>query len=500
MSRKDQAGPRPSQTGSGFRGPSSRPGAPIPIGAGSLDRALQAPVDEVRDGAGAARASLFLRDPATGEAVTRVAHLPEVGEIRLPQGEGIVGAVFSSARAMAWPGDAPAPSRRATELTGFEPRSVVAFPVRLEGQVVGVLEVMDAPVDARTRTEIARAARVIESILASSALAAQLLPRLDRPTRLAYPFDAMVGACDEMLAAFHLARRAAALDIPVLVLGEKGVGKELLARTIHANSHRSTGPFVKAECDSLPDALLRTELVGYRREAFGSGQGLVQGRIQQAEGGTLFLEEVGSLPAGVREDLQRLLAEEVVVPVGDTRPQRANVRIIAASSRSLEEGGLSPAPPSRAASVFLLLGGLSIPLPALRDRGPEDLARLLSHFVDLHSNRHGRAIRTIPARTWEMLADRTWSGNLDELSERVEGAVLACTDGILGPQLFTAEGGSDTPFRDLPTLDALGETYIRYLMERFEGRRTEVARILGVGRTTLWRKLQVMGFADEEHD
>ena len=452
----------------------------------NLDQALQEPIDTLRDVTSAARASLFLRDPATGEAVTRVAHLPEIREIRLPPGEGIVGAVFDQGRALSWPGDAPPPSQKIAERTGYAPRTILAFPVRLGGRVVGVVQVMDARLDAHTRLETARAAHTLEGILANSTLAPQLLPRLARPSRLAYQFDGMVGACPEMIQAFTQAQRAAAVETPMLLMGEKGTGKELLARTIHANSHRASAPFVKAECNSLPDLLLTTELFGYEQEAFNRGQGFVPGRIQQAQGGTLFLEEVGSLPAGARETLQRVLAEEVVVSVGSKTPQPVNVRVIAATSKVLDE--LS------GAGLFLFLGGISIRLPPLRERGQDDMARLLAHLVDLHGQRYGKTIRVVPSATQELLATHGWPRNLDELSEAVEEAVLSSDDGVLRPDRFQPGRQPVDPFADRPTLGELESRYIRYLMDKLDGRRTEVASALGMGRTTLWRKLQDLGF------
>lgn len=463
------------------------PADPHLLPLGDLDVALQAPLDELRDAAGGRRSSLFLRDPATGELVTRVAHLPEIEEIRLPPDTGIAGAVLACGQPLGWPGSAPSPSRHVAEVTGYHPETILAVPVRLENRVVGVLQLMDAAQTARVRHLAVRTAGRLERLLARSSLAAQLVPLGQRPASLAYHIEGFVGASDEMLRVIRLTRRLARVDTPVLVSGEAGAGKELLARTLHANSDRASAPFCKVDCASLSDVHLAAELFGYAADAFPGSGHAVPGQVQRANGGTLFLEEVGALSTWIGNLLQRLFVEDVIIPLGGRDPIPVDVRIVASSSRDLDD---------RAEADFLrYLEGCPIRLPPLRERGRDDTLRLLDHFVALYSHRYGRTIHDIPVETQERAVAYHWPGNVGELSRTVEAAVLRASEGILSPDLLDIDPKpSQGPFESYPTRDELVDAYIRFLMEKKQGRRNEVAGILDVSRTTLWRRLKVLGY------
>ncbi len=465
----------------------------------NLDGALQALLDRVRSHAGAARASLFLRDPVTGEAVTRVAHLDEVEEIRVPRGRGIVGAVLQDDDVLIWPGGAVEPDAATLDTTGYRPTSIVAVPVRLEGMPVGVLELLDCPLDDTVQHRGQRIADRMAAVLARSSLAAQLRPRGERTVRLDYVAEGIIGSAASLMEAFRRVGRVAPTEAAVLITGETGTGKELFARAIHANSSRREGPLVKVDCGALPENILENELFGHEKGAFTGASGPASGRLEQAHGGTLFLDEVGELSLTAQTRLLRVLEDRVVQRLGGGRPRKVDFRLVAATHRDL--AAMTRRSEFRT-DLFHRLQVVRIRLPGLRERGPEDILRLVEYFAEVHGRRHGRPVRAIPAETQEKLVAHSWPGNVRELAHAIESAVVLSADGILTPDLFHFEGedsGPGTavlhPFADEPSLEELNLRYLRWLLDRHQGQRAVVADIAGIGRTTLWRKLKDAGLA-----
>lgn len=474
---------------------------------GQLDRSLLNILDQVREHCGATRASLFLRDPDTAEAVTRVAHLEEVQEIRTRPGDGIAGAVLARNDILTWPGSAPEPDRASVEATGYQPRTLLALPLRIDDQPVGVLELLDADMEAiqdpgsHARKRAMRMARRLERLLADSSLASQLRPRGERPVSLHYAYEGLIGASPSMRRAFALAARVASTDASVLITGETGTGKELFARALHANSKRSAGPLVKVDCGGIPDTLIENEFFGHERGAFTGAETANTGRFEEANNGTLFLDELGELSLAAQTRLLRVLNDRVVQRLGSGKTHPVDFRLIAATHRDLselvEEGRFRM-------DLLHRIKVVQIRLPSLRERGPEDILRLVEHFAQVHGLRHDRPVHSIPAGTQQRLVQHSWPGNVRELSHAVESAVVLSPDGVLTPDLFelTEFSGADAvvpapgdhPFWDQPTLAELERRYVEWLMERHQGRRLEIARIAGIGRSTLWRRLKEMGY------
>ena len=473
------------------------------------DPALMRWLDHVCAQARAARASLFLRDPHTGEAVTRVAHLDEVEELRLPAGRGIVGAVLASGEVRRWPGDAPEPDPASIASTGYRPRTVLAVPVRLDGHVVGVLELLDGPLDRRVVARAERIAARISQVLAHSSLASQLRPRGELPARLAYVAEGIVGGASSLREAFHRVGLVAPTEASVLIAGETGTGKELFAQALHANSPRARGPLVKVDCGALPESILENELFGHEKGAFTGAGSATAGRFEEAHGGTLFLDEVGELSLKAQSRLLRVLEDRVVQRLGGGRARSVDFRLVSATHRDLATMARQG---TFRVDLLHRIQVVRVRLPALRERGPDDILRLVEHFAQVHARRHGRFVRHIPRASQELLVRHPWPGNVRELSHAVESAVVLSSDGVLGPALFDLDpGGVDPagadpagahpageghPFGDLPTAAELEARYLRWLMDRHQGRRAEVAKVAGIGRTTLWRKLKELGFEE----
>jgi len=465
-----------------------------------LDLSLMNLLDQVRARTGAARASLFLRDPETGEAVTRAAHLEKVQEIRVAPGRGIVGAVLDQDRWMSWPGEAPSPNAKVMASTGYTPESVLAVPVRIDDAPVGVLQLLDCALDERSRKRAEGAAARLERILGRSSLVHQLRPRGDRSVSLSYAFEGIIGASPAMKSAFELAGRVADVDASVLITGETGTGKELFARALHANSKRAAGELVKVDCGALPDTLIESELFGHEKGAFTGAVARTEGRVLRADGGTLFLDEVGELSMTAQTRLLRVLEEKVVQPLGSSgKPRKVDFRLVSATHRDL--AAMVRAGEFRA-DLYHRLQVVRIRLPSLKERGADDILRLVEHFAHQHGGRYERPVRSIPAVTQERLIKHRWPGNVRELSHAVESAVVLAYDGALTPELFefedtvaapdSARGASE--FSGEPTLADLEQRYISWLMNRYDDRKVDVARVAGIGRSTLWRRLREMGY------
>lgn len=464
-----------------------------------LDESLLHILDQVREHCGARRVSLFLRDPETGELVTRVAHLEEVSEIRVASGRGVVGAAHARGETMAWPGDAPDPDAAAVAAIGWMPESLLAVPLRLDEHPIGVLEVIDPRDGTAVQRRAERLALRLVRLLAASSLGPQLRPRGERTVPLAYAYEGVVGNATAMRRALALAARVAGTDASVLITGETGTGKELFARALHANSRRASGALVKVDCGAIPDSLVENELFGHERGAFTGAIGSSAGRFEAAHGGTLFLDEVGELSTMAQTRLLRVLNDRVVQRLGGGKPKEVDFRLIAATHVDLaaraQQGAFR-------LDLLHRLKVVRIRLPSLRERGREDILRLVEHFAELHGRRHDRLVRVIPESAQDLLAGWCWPGNVRELSHAVEAAVVLTPDGVLSPDLFELEGppldgaepsASTHPFDAQPTIEHLERDYLRYLMERHDGARQDVARVAGIGRSTLWRKLKEMG-------
>ena len=300
------------------------------------------------------------------------------------------------------------------------------------------------------------------------------------------------------------ARRAAAVDAPVLLLGESGTGKGVLARAIHAESRRAGKPFVAVNCAGVPETLFESEFFGHARGAFTGAAQSHRGFFEQAHGGTLLLDELGELTLSLQAKLLTVLEDGWLRRVGAERAVSVDVRVIAATNRDLDravpEGSFRR-------DLYHRLLVLAWTLPALRDRG-DDIDLLIQHFLERHSKRHERAARAIGPRAYERLRRHPWPGNVRQLDHAVEAAVLAC-DGPrvelchLPALLLHAERSSEAP----PSSAGGGRLGTRYsfhgspaeelhlleeALRRGGGNKTHAARELGMTRNTLRSRLAAL--------
>ena len=306
------------------------------------------------------------------------------------------------------------------------------------------------------------------------------------------------GASTAMQQLRDLVARVAPLDSPVLILGETGVGKELVARALHAHGARSKGPFVALNCSALPEQLLESELFGHVRGAFTDARGARPGLLVHANGGTLFLDEVGELPLTLQPKLLRALQDLRVRPVGGEQEVPFDARIVAATNRDLdtavEEGRFRE-------DLFFRLDVLRIDVPPLRARGG-DVLLLAQQLVAERAQRLGKAVTGISRGAAEKLLQYAWPGNVRELQNCIERAVALTVHEQLMvedlPDRIREYGrsqvviASDDPAEIVP-LEVVERRYIARVMDAVGGNKTLAAQKLGLDRKTLYRKLREIG-------
>ncbi|MBC6698932.1 sigma-54-dependent transcriptional regulator [Hymenobacter puniceus] len=309
-----------------------------------------------------------------------------------------------------------------------------------------------------------------------------------------YDFRAIVGQDARLLHVLRSVGQVAATDASVLIEGESGTGKELIAEAVHQNSRRSRQPFVKVNLGGISASLFESEMFGHRRGAFTDAKTDRQGRFELANGGTIFLDEIGELDLSSQVKLLRVLQDRTYEVLGDSKPRRLDIRVICATNRNLAE--LVQQGRFRE-DLFYRINLITVRLPALRER-PEDIPLLVQHFVDgLRATYHRPALKVgTRARHW--LQEQPLPGNIRELKNLVERAVLVSGKDELGPEDFQAQfqpaarvaAASELPEPGTITLDELEAQMIRRTLEHYGGNISRVAKALGLSRGALYRRLE----------
>lgn len=462
----------------------------------NLEAVLARVVEEVAQRLDADRGTLYLLDHARQELVSRVAHLPELSEIRLRLGEGVAGWVAQSGQPVNLDELDERFNPRIDHQTGYHTRSMLVVPVKDQRRrVVAVLQLLNKRVGRFDRSDSAKLlclADDVAAILARTSLSSQLDP--DSPRSLVFGFNHIVGESAPMQEVMRRVSRAARADATVLVRGESGAGKEAIARAVHYNSARSERPFVKVDCAALPAQLIENELFGHERGAFTGADRATDGKVHQADGGTLFLDEVGELPLAVQGKLLRLLQDRMYHRVGGTSARRVDLRFVCATHRDLEtavrEGRFRQ-------DLYYRLRVVEIDVPALRKRGSVDIDRLIDHFFFKARKAHGRPELRLTADARAALHRHDWPGNVRELSHCIEAAVVLAPGPALGSEALNlgptlAEDGLDRGSlftTEVRSLRAVERAYVEHVLSLCDGNRSEAARRLGIGRNTLLRKL-----------
>nr|WP_312160600.1 sigma-54 dependent transcriptional regulator [Brevundimonas diminuta] len=344
-------------------------------------------------------------------------------------------------------------------------------------------------------------------------------------------FDDMVGDSEPMRMVKALGQRAAKSSIPVLITGESGVGKEVIARALHGASDRAGKPFVAVNCGALPANLVESILFGHEKGAFTGAHEKHAGKFVEANGGTLFLDEIGELPLDMQVKLLRALQEGEVDPVGGKRPVKVDVRIVSATNRDpaqqVKEGAFRE-------DLFYRLNVFPIEAPALRERR-EDIPALVEHFIARFNVEEGKRVAGCSPETLALLQGHDWPGNVRQLENAVYRALVLADSPLLQPHDFPAISGVAVPLdavaaprsgEDAPasasesassdedaqhdspvritddrghvrTLEQIERDLIQHAIEVYSGHMSEIARRLGIGRSTLYRKVREQGLEEQ---
>ena len=384
---------------------------------------------------------------------------------------------------------------------------VGAFGVQELGWVKLIAQVAAAAIaDSRDQLLLRRAvnqARRAEAKLAEAlaereaelSVAAKELARTREGRETRYRYDAIVGKSEPMREMLKLVDRVTPTAVPVLILGESGSGKELVARALHDNGPRTKGPFVSENCSAIPETLLESTLFGHVRGAFTGADRRRLGLFETADRGTLFLDEIGEMSMAMQAKLLRVLQEGEVQPLGTSTPRKVDVRVMVATHRELStlvtEGRFRE-------DLLYRLNVISIRVPPLRDRG-EDVPLLVKHFLARYGE--GRPVRVAP-EAMARLVRCEWPGNVRQLENEVRRALVLCDDVIRVEHLSTEVAGRKAETRpsglDLRSrIDALERELVQEALQRTRGNQTHAARVLGISRFGLQKMIKRLQIAEE---
>src|SRR6187402_1477649 len=466
----------------------------------SVDELLEALLDAIIELTGAGRGVVLLVDP--GDAKDNV---PRVRASRNLQREAIQDAsgVISDSivrqvietRRPVIVSDALTDTTfgKSESVIALKLSSVMSVPLLSQGEAIGALYVANDEVKhlfQRPQLDLlqifgAQASLILQNAMLLSALRAdkeKLSAELSDKR-----FGEIIGACPSMMEVFRKLQKVAATDINVLITGETGTGKERIARELHRRSNREKGPFVTVNCGAIPENLIESEMFGHVKGAFTGAIASRSGKFQQADGGSLFLDEIGELPQPMQVKLLRALQERVVIRVGDNRPEKCDMRIIAATNRNLEE--MIKTGEFRE-DLYYRLNVVNLWLPPLRDRG-DDVFIITKALLSKHADELNSPVRGFAPQALAAIKKFAWPGNIRQLENRIKKALVLCDQTLLGPE--DLDLGVEAQMVIVPLEKAKEDfqrQYVLEVLERNNGNRTQTARDLGVDPRTIFRYLE----------
>ncbi|HEY3804724.1 MAG TPA: sigma 54-interacting transcriptional regulator [Kofleriaceae bacterium] len=374
--------------------------------------------------------------------------------------------------------------------------SVICVPLLDRGRLLGLIYVGNDSIRDLFQDQTLRVLTVFASQAALIVANALLLDELRVDNKRlherleAYRFGEIVGTSPPMQQVFRKVEKIAPTDISVLITGETGTGKELIAREIHNRSPRAQRPFITINCGAIPENLLESELFGHVKGAFTGAVANKQGKFQAADGGTLFLDEIGEMPIELQVKILRALQERVVFRVGDTRPEACDIRILAATNRDLEK---EIANGRFREDLYYRLNVVNVELPPLRMRG-EDVLVIARYLLSRYAREYDAKVKGFSPNAAVAIRKHNWPGNIRELENRIKKAIVLCESTVIGPDDLGLTG--DT----LPQILTLAEAkdkfqrdYINEVLALNNGNRTKTARDLGVDPRTVFRHLEKEG-------
>jgi formate hydrogenlyase transcriptional activator len=312
-------------------------------------------------------------------------------------------------------------------------------------------------------------------------------------------FEQIIGNSPALESVLEQVEQVAPTDSTVLIQGETGTGKELIARAIHNLSVRCGRPFIKLNCAAIPFDLLESELFGHERGAFTGAIAQKIGRFELADKGTLFLDEVGDIPPALQPKLLRVLQEQEFERLGSTRTHQVDVRLVAATNRNLVD--MVKRNEFRS-DLYYRLNVFPIPLPRLRERR-EDIPALVEHFVEIYARRMGKQVEHILPETMSALVSYQWPGNIRELQNFIERSVILTSGNVLHPPLASLKNAAEAESLGAITLEDAEREHIRKILEQTRwvvaGPNGAAAR-LGIKRSTLYFRMQKLGISRTKRD
>jgi len=469
-------------------------------GAVELDDLLGTFATRVARALGADRATLWLIDAASGDLRSRVATLPELPELRVPAGAGLVGHVAATGELInvrdassdpRWGGE------QLAQQIGYHTTSILTAPIVRRGQIRGVLQVLNKRAgffDARDEEFVQKLAEQIGRALDYTTLRGD---DAQRGMTVRGRFNHVIGRSPAMAAVYDMIVKAAQTDATVLLHGETGTGKGLLARAIHVNSARREAAFVHVDCTTLPAALVESELFGHERGAYTGADSRVLGKVEAANGGTLFLDEIGELPLPLQGKLLRFVQDRQFERIGGRETLTADVRLVAATNRDLE--AMAAAGQFRS-DLFFRLNVIPFEVPPLRER-VEDVPLLIEHFNRRFAKAYGKKPKVFDAEAIELMQRYSWPGNVRELRNTIERVVILHQNHRVAITNLPAFGESEPPASSyrFPSFKEASDAYHREFIQRkldeAEGNVSRAAELMGIDRSHLYRRMRALGIS-----
>ena len=483
-----------------------------------LDQLLPAVIERTKSLFAVESSAILLLDPATDELyVPYIADIaPEVerrfAAVRFPASRGIAGWVLQNGRVelVADVSRDPRWYGSVDGQTGMVTRSLLSAPLRARDGIIGVLSLRNKLEGGFTDEDVDIIAAVAENsgiaidnarrfgaVQRSAADLRDTVDALQQQVLRDRGFKDIVGHSAAMQRVFRLLSSAAGSPVTVLITGETGTGKELVARAIHSNGPRCERPFVAVNCGALSETLLESELFGHRKGSFTGALTDKKGLVEVASGGTVFLDEVGDMPPSMQVKLLRVLQEGEILPVGETEARRVDVRVISATHHDL---AAEMAAGSFRADLYYRLNTFPIVLPPLRERR-EDIPLLVARLLDSTTAKFGKAVQRCSPRALELLTAYNWPGNVRELQNEIERAVaLAPAGGTIEPaDLSERVARAAAPRVALPSADlslrrareVFEREYVAQVLAQHGGNASRAAKVLGISRVMLQRKIRL---------
>ena len=454
---------------------------------------------------------------------------------RFPSDKGIAGSVFKSGKAelVLDVSKDPRHYKKIDESTNFSTKSMMAVPLKTKEKTIGVLEVLNkrkgifdqqdlnflvtlAPIvamaldNARMYAALEKAYRELQRIAykelqlirAKNYLIKQTqdeVALLQRQVERRHRFDEIIGNSEPMLEVFRLCEKVMDSNITVLIEGETGTGKELIARTIHHNSPRRLKPFVATNCGGIPDTLLESELFGHKKGAFTGAFSDRKGLFEIANGGTVFLDEIGEMSPAMQTSLLRTLQEREIKPLGADVSKKVDVRVISATHRNLET---DTSEQNFRQDLLYRLNVFTVKLPPLRER-IEDIPILADHFINKFNKTTKKSVQGLSREALQCLTAYQYPGNVRELENEIERAVLMAKDGEpiqildlsekIRKQFQQAKPGPKLHGTLKEMVETLERSVVSQTLQKHQGNRTRAAKELGLSRYGLTKKIQRYG-------